>query len=56
MVGTPFRTDPASVRSTNTDAGVGIGMLRGGFRNLIKKAINNRSENKEIMENQDFDV
>ena len=26
--------------TTNADAGVGIGMLKGGFKNLTKKAIN----------------
>ena len=26
--------------ATNADAGVGIGMLRGGIKNLIEKAIN----------------
>ena len=30
--------------TTNADTGVGIGMLKGGFRNLIKKAINNSTE------------
>ena len=26
--------------TTNANAGVGIGMLKGGFKNLIEKAIN----------------
>ena len=35
-----YGTTNVGYRTTNADAGVGIGLKRGGFRNLIKKAIN----------------
>ena len=35
-----YGTTKTVYRTTNTDEGVGIGMKRGGLRNLIKKAMN----------------
>ena len=38
----PQHTDSLGIGygTTKTDAGVGIGLLKGGFNNLIEKAIN----------------
>ena len=35
-----YGTTELGYGTTNADAGVGIGLLRGGFKNLIEKAIN----------------